>query len=504
MAHRTEGGLMARFEEFKVTLRKNPSRFGMLGALVVFSVFLVNYRGPAETPSDARMFVSASLLADQGIQGILSHDSPGPGISATGEQCIGGAIVLAVPLQLFGPAGAHLLYAIIPAVLSLLIYGMTARVFGRRWLAFCAQLLAGANPFMLSYQGLHPAFIATALVAAIMYLLMDPVRHYFLLGMFYGALVAVENAALIFAPVILLMLATDRQQILLSRIVDGGFVLLGFVLALAPALYWKEVAFGSVIVHPREALLGGAALFPHSLLGWEFDSTALFNFPLQGSVVRTPHFPFPNFLGLPMALARGLGLVLAAIFFLGIAPLHREDRRLTRFLLSWVVISYLWWGFQEDWDEGRMASAMLLLPAAVLLMAAGIMRFARFATFRRNFVTLAVVTGLLLAMVKGTLFMEFPVDPRWIVRHPAAAQNQSGLDGLPAERRLGLVFHSTMETRDEIIAEKARFTSGNLLPTTYLPTRWAPGESLKRLLDALRNPGAFPSVERDLLVPPAS
>lgn len=509
---------MARFEEFKVTLRKNPSRFGMLGALVVFSVFLVNYQGAAQTPSDARMVVPAMLLADRDVtvvdaQGAAAEErrvaqAPdsllafGPGPSVTGDQCVGGAAVLAVPLRLFGPAGGHLLYAMIPAILSLLIYGMTVRVFGRRWLAFCAQLLVGINPFMLSYQSLHPAFLATTLVAAIMYLLMDPARHYMLLGMLYGALVAVLNAAVIFAPVIALMLATDRREVLLTRLGEGGLAVLGFVLAVAPALYWKELAFGSILVHPREALAGSAALFHHSLPGWEFDSAALFNFPLRDNVVRTPHFPFPNFLGMPMALARGFGMILAATFFLGVTPLHREDRRLTRFLLSWVILSFLWWGFQEDWDERRMATAMIIMPATVMLMSAGILRFARFATLRSNVVTLALVTGVLLASIKGTLFMEFPEDPRWKVRHPQAVLNTSGLDGVPTDRRLDPVFHSTQETADELHGEKLRFTEGNLLPRAYLPTPWAPGENLQRLLDALGDPRAPLVVSRDLLALP--
>ncbi|MFH1529102.1 MAG: hypothetical protein ABIK09_00015 [Pseudomonadota bacterium] len=508
---------MARFEEFKVTSRRNPSRFGMLGAALIFSVYLVNYQGPALTPVDARLFVPALLLADRDVEIVdgegaaVEQRSVGhaphsvmafeAGASATGDQCIGGAAVLAVPLRLFGPGGAHLFYALIPAILSLLIYGMTVRVFGRRWLAFCAQLLAGVNPFMLSYQSLHPAFLATTLVAAVMYLLMEPARHDLLLGMLYGALVGVENAALIFAPVILLMLATDQSKELLSRITAGGLVLLGFVLALAPALYWKEVAFGSILIHPREALPGSAALFHHSFLGWEFDSAVLFNYPLRDSVVRTPHFPFPTFLGMPMALARGFGLILVATFFLGIGPLNREDRRLTRFLLSWVVVAYLWWGFQEDWDEQRMASAMIIAPAAVLLMAAGILRFARFAGFRSNAIALVVVTGALLVMIKGTFFMEFPVDPRWTVRHSDAALNNSGLDGLPTARRLDPAFHTTLETRDEIIREKLRFATGNLLPSAYLPTRWAPGEALNRLLEAFRNPSGYPVVPQDLLVP---
>jgi len=509
---------MARFEEFKVTLRKNPSRFGMLGALVVFCVFLVNYQGAGQTVSDARLVVPAMLLADRDVQVVDADGTPaaaeridrapdsvmtfGPGASATGDQCIGGAAVLAMPLRLFGPAGAHLLYALIPAILSLLIHGMTARVFGRRWLAFCAQLLATINPFMLSYQALHPAFIATTLVAAIMYLLMEPARHYMLLGMLYGALVAVENAAVIFAPVILLMLATDHRAVLLTRITDGGFVLLGFILALAPALYWKELAFGSILVHPREALPGSAALFHHSLPGWKFDSAALFNFPLRDNVVRTPHFPFPNFLGMPMALARGFGMILAATFFLGVTPLHREDRRLTRFLLSWVILSFLWWGFQEDWDERRMAAAMIIVPATVLLMAAGILRFARFSTFRGNVITLAMVTGVLLVSIKGTLFMEFPEDPRWKVRHPEAVLNTSGLDGLPTERRLDPVIHTTLETEDSLRAEKLRFTEGNLLPRAYLPTHWAPAEALGRLWDSARAPRAPLVVSRSLLALP--
>ena len=509
---------MARFEEFKVTLRKNPSRFGMLGALVVFTIYLMNYLGPAGTPSDARLVVPAMLLANRSVE-IIDGDGAsveirpveqapdsvmafGPGVSAAGDQCIGGAVLLAVPLRLLGPSGAHLVYALIPAILSLLIYGMTVRIFGRRWLAFCSQLLAGINPFMLSYQSLHPAFMGAMLVAAVMYLLLDPARHTLLLGMFYGALVAVENGALVFGPVILVMLLSAREQPLLTRIADGGFVVLGFLLAVAPALYWKEVAFGSILVHPRETLPGSAALFHHTFLGWEFDHAALFNFPVGDHVVRTPHFPFPTFLGLPMALARGFGLLLSATFFLGVSPLHKEDRRLTRFLLSWVILSYLWWGFQEDWDERRMAGAMLLLPAAVLLMAAGILRFARFATLRSNVVLLGVVTVGLLAMIKGTVYMEFPQDPRWDVRHPNAVLNASGLDGLPAARRLDPVFHTTLETRKELLEQKDRFTEGNLLPVAYLPTRWAPGESLVRLLRSFQEPTAFPRVQRDLLVPP--
>ncbi len=508
---------MANFEEFSVTRSKNPSRFGMVGALVVFSVFMLNYQGPAATPSDARMFVPGMFLAERSVR-ILDQEGAeilvnvpkrapdsvtalGPGSTATGDQCIGAAVILAVPLRLFGPAGAHLLYAVIPALLSLLMYGMTARVFGRRWLAFCAQLLATINPFMLSYQNLHPAFIAVTLVAAIMYLLVDPARHFLLLGMLFGALVSVENEALVFVPVIFLMLATDKKAVIPVRLTDGVFALVGFILALAPALYWKELAFGSILVHPRQVIPGGGTHFTHSIFGWQFSSAALFNFPLQANVVRTPHFPFPTFLGMPMALARGFGLFFAATFFLGAGPLHREDRRLARFFVALVMVTFLWWGFQENWDERRMAIAMLIVPAAVLLMSAGLLRFARISTLRANLIGLGLVTGVLLVMIKGTFFMEFPADPRWNELHPDAAQNLSGLDGLPTDRRLEAVFHTTRETRDELVLEKARLAPGNFLPRAYLPTRWAPAVNLRRFLDAFLAPRVSPAVRRDLLGP---
>ncbi|MBM4371796.1 MAG: hypothetical protein FJ098_09090, partial [Deltaproteobacteria bacterium] len=375
---------MASFEEFRVSVRANPSRFGMLGALVVFAVYLLNYQGPGAIPSDARMLVTGLLLAQRPVEvvdpgGRAWRVEPAPrtpdaalslghGTAATGDLCIGAAMILAPALRLAGPLAAHIAYALLPALLSLLVYGTATRVFGRRWLAFVAQLLVALNPFMLSFQGLHPAFFSAPLGAAVMFLLVGPPRHRVLLGMLFGALVAVENASLLLAAPILVMLATEGGEPLALRL--GGLlrVVAAALLVLAPALWWKELAFGSMLMHPREALPASALRFPHGVFHWTWEQAALLNYPLGPEVVRTPHFPFPGFLGLPLALARGFGLLLASCFFLGAGPLLREDRRLARFLLSWVVLFYLWWGFQEDWDESRTAGVLIAVPAVVLLM----------------------------------------------------------------------------------------------------------------------------------------
>jgi hypothetical protein len=446
---------MAEFEEITLGAREKGQKSSLFVFAVVFLVYFALYRGTA----------ALSL----------------------------GAAVLQEPFELLlGRLGTHLLYALLPAVSALLFFHLLHRATTRRWIASVAALLLVLNPLAWSYPFLSLAWFGLLLVCALFLVLEARPMRPLLAGLLAGALVAVLTEAAAFLPLLLLWVALrgaeerDRHERSRGAAFRSTLLFAGAALfALLPVLYVRELAPNLLQVPPDAALAqqSGSLLFPHAAFGIPFSTSWLLNYPFHDAIVRTPHFPFPAFLLLPFVLFHAFGVLLAGVVLVGMPPAMQAQRRLSWLMCAWVVLLYLLWAFREDVTEERVALLLWMLPAWIYFMAFGIWQLCTVGAVRRNVLVLVAFLLFAVVLLRFSRYVEFPADPRWEQKHPAAAQGAGA--GLRDDRRLTDDFFRTPETDDERLRRKQDLTSICLLPCTYLPVQWDAVELEERLVREL-------------------
>ena len=131
------------------------------------------------------------------------------------------------------------------------------------------------------------------------------------------------------------------------------------------------------------------------------------NWPLHDSVVRTPLYPFPVFVLLPLVVAATLGWPLIAMVLPGIKELVGSDRRALKVLILWVLPLWIFLSVQENWNEPRMGLLLMVMPALTALMLGGLRRAGRWPEL--------VVVGLVAIATFAAVVQNYdvPPDPRW-------------------------------------------------------------------------------------------
>lgn len=487
---------MPRFEEIVLGKRERGKKSALIVAIVVFAVYGFLYKGPAEGYWDTYIAVPATLMAgtpvdfrDDNNQSIhkysLDKVLPGDLIRkdsfgiATKDQRVGAGVLASPFYRLFRVFGFRLVFALVPALTALVFFSLVFGLTGRRWLALASSGLLVLNPFMLSFQRMNANFSALLLLTALLLIMETKPARPFFAGLLLGALGGVRNMGIIYAPIFVVWLylgssASIKGSPMVRRAAGIKAVALfglGAFVAILPFLYWKQFAFGSPFAHPSQYphFQGFRPTFEHTFMGMKFMFNGLLNYPFAADFIRTPHFAFPVFLLIPLVMLRTFGIVLIAAAVLGIPSALRQNRRLAHMMLAWLAVTYLFWAFQENWEELKMSFLMLQLPALVVFMAYGLQRLTSIGGLRHNVFALITVCALCAILLKFSFYLEFPTDKRWYVRFPKAAVNESKLDGLAQDRRLDPEFFLTFETEEERLAEKKKLSSLCLLPCSYLP-----------------------------------
>jgi len=475
---------------------------GRKSSLVVFwlvlAVYAWNYRGPAEGYWDTYIAVPAALIAGDPVdfrtadgKAAFNYELSGKlpddlvrkdayGI-ATKDQRLGPAVVASPFYKFFRLFGFRFFYALIPALTALAFFCFLHRLTTKRLLSGLAAVLLVLNPFLLSYQRLNPNFIGLFLVAVMFLVIEEEPFRPFLAGLLCGAFGGIRNEGIIYAPILLFWVAHRGADASAGSVGERrraswksvAWFVAGGLVTIAPFLYWKQFAFGSPFMHPSQYahFEGFRPTFPHSFLGIEFQFNGLLNVPFYREWVRTPHFPYPVFLMIPMVALTTFGLLLNGLAVLGVRPLVVERKRLAAVMLAWLVVTWLFWGFQENWEELKMSFLFMGLPPLLVLMVFGAARMAVIGRLKANLGAYAAFLLVAVVLLKFAHYMDFPVDDRWYDRFPKARVNSTALPGLPDDRRLDPEFFLTREDNAEHERQKARFSNVCLLPCSYLPVQ---------------------------------
>jgi len=383
------------------------------------------------------------------------------------DQRLGAGVTFAPVYLIFGVAGFRMLYALFGAFAFYFSYAAGRRLLRGHGAAILLGLLVALNPFMLAMNRLNANFIAVGIMAGLLALLAQEKPRWWMIGLVYGALGGIRNEAIMMAPALCVLLLATRERRKAMPSFTGGALL-----GIAPYLAWNRFAFGKMLIHSSQFsdFDGWRPVFPHRLLGWEFEFNGLLNWPFHDHLVRTPHYPFPTYLPLPLTLILCFGVLWTALGCLGWFAAWRE-RAWGAFLTLWIVFSFGLFLFQENWEEPKTTFGALIIVPLALFMVRGLVWLAEKPRATRRWASLLALVVLLEAGIYSAADVRVPVDERWYVRFPKAKTEAVRYGCLADEQRREWMFFHTDECPAELAEQRAKLTRGNLLPNLYYPLR---------------------------------
>ncbi|MBU1864213.1 MAG: glycosyltransferase family 39 protein [Candidatus Omnitrophica bacterium] len=372
----------------------------------------------------------------------------------TKDQRIGSAIICAPFTLFFNQFGFRLLYALVITLISLFMYLAIYQIIPKFGIALCTSLIATLNSYLISIHTLNPNVIGMFFISLLLYLLVLEKKDWFLIGILFGILGGVRNVAILFAPAFIFKLLTNGNQ----KKKNCTLFFAGALIAILPILYWKQYAYGNIFIHPSQFSHheGFRPAFEHSFLFWKFKFNGMFNFPFHEKIVRTPYFPFPTFLTLPLTIISSLGIILTSLMVTGFFYSFKRNKKEALFLILWFLPMYSIFVVQENWSELKTSFLLLFINPPLFWVAFGCdMLFEKHARVYR-FCSVIVVSIILVIAVKLLSFFDCEVDGRWYERFPRALKKEMSF--------VGDDLRSKPESTAELMAQKKQLTKGNLFP----------------------------------------
>jgi hypothetical protein len=493
---------------------------GILAAFAcTFAVHLLVYEGPVTGYWDT--YIAAPALHLQGreaqfhledgspayphtrLVGRLPDDlidrSPGGFGVISEDQRLGAAVIVSPFYRAFGLFGFRAVHAFAWGISAALVTA-TAMALGMPvWVAVISGLVFALNPYSLSVNRLNANVISLPALAAILWLLFAApataaVGRAAVMGLFLGVLGGVRNECVLLIPALAVALGTqpmgveNRLRALLAAATTA-------LLTLLPALVWQRWAFGRWLIHASqfEGFEGFRPVFVHSIGPWQFEFNGLLNWPFHEQLIRTPHFPYPTYVLLPLVVVRSFGVIGVALALTGLGVLWRRRSALAACVTLWIAALWGMLSVQENWEELKMTYLVLLFPAAALPFAEGL----RWMTGAAGVASSGPGDGtprlplriLAFSLVAAVVWsgaytigaLAVPADARWWQRFPHAAVNRAGYAELPHELRWSWEFFHSGESDSELRRERDRLWPPGLFPRTYRARSVSIGEEIRRM-----------------------
>jgi len=447
----------------------------------IFLLYFVRYEGPAESYWDTFISMTASHMVDRPVEFVDEKGLPLYHFRLSGklpenlvdrstfgiiskDQRIGASVLHSVWFLFFNLLGFRIFFAVCGVSLAVTGY-LIGRLFFSMPLSVFCSILVSVNPYTFSCYQLSPSLTGSAILCLLLYLTLQERSHEMAIGLTYGAALAVLEVSIFFLPAILFYFWVRKCGA--SRYL---YFLLGMTLLVAPLLYWNEFAFGGMFIHPTQypEFVGHRPTFPHRILFWTFQFNGLLNFPFHSHVVRTPHFPYPGFIFIPLVLTRCFGILLTAMSVPGFWWLWKRSKTLTLFFLFWCIPFTLFFLFQENLDEWKISYTLLLFPPLALFTTAGLKRLVSRVEPAKSLLLYVGGAMVLFVGVRSLRHIESPIDTRWYLRFPKALNTENRGIVLNEDERFEWYIYHTDETPEEHEKRKEKMTEANLLPARYL------------------------------------
>ncbi len=392
------------------------------------AIFALVFRAYAPNPLDtdfrnARV-ISGDLAGEEGL-----FLGTGLAVNWRYDQPEGTGLLLAPLFSFFSARAGSGIFVGISAALAFGLFVCAAmRLFGggpaRLLLAGALGFLSVSNLLFPGISGLWPHLTALLMTSAFLLFGLSAGGSGVLAGVAAAALVATRHEYAVFlAPAFASLLFLGKKG---GASAAKGF-LSGFSPLVAVLALFHQLAFGSIVFHESQRPTPTDPMYFQCLGPACFPFNGLLNFQ-GGTIVRTPGYPYPTFIGLPLVLASALGLLLLAAAVTGslLGP-----RPLAPALAAGVLALLLLFAPMENWGFDKTGLAAGLLPALFLLAFLGISAAERSPAGSAAVFSAALVLMLLLSWAISRL-PDFPEDVRWRVRVPTGE-----LPSSPLERSIG-------------------------------------------------------------------
>jgi len=470
---------MPDFEEISLGRPVRGRKSAVVLGILIFLLFFFHYPGPATTAMDTAVAGSAVLLASRPLSDIdLTVPIRHPGASDSGamvEVPLPQGLVLPILasafFQLFGQVGFRLLYATLAVLASLSFFVFVLQLTQRRWVALLTAFLLTVNPLTLSMGGLDPNLLGLCLVIFLMVMIASGTVRPLASGLVAGVFALVQPWYILFIPLLFAWIAwksfldphrNTRDSNWRQGIRTLSWFAAGILLTFLPGLYVMS------LWHP-----GWHGLVPPAPFS-PWTATYLWNYPFHTALVRTPHVPYPALLMNPLLLLQGLGLITLSLAIWGLKPAWLERRQETLVHCSWGLIVAGFWGFAENWHEGRTTVLLLVLPGLFFLVAMALKALSTVTGTRHLLPRIVVITLVLAGLTRLCFYLDFPTDSRW---YPMVKTHQ----------RQGIEVGNagTRELPEQYLRARRDMTALTLIPTDWGLWDTLPRES-RAVADELR------------------
>lgn len=274
---------------------------------------------------------------------------------------------------------------------------------------YILSILIGIGTISLSIFSMgtihNPNYLgSTLMLIMIWFLIKENKRSFLLAGITYGFIGSVRPVMLIISPIILVyLLLSKKKKTRIKQFIAGSIIGVLPTLILNSILYQNPFQFPGFMFFPE---------IEHSFLGVSFFLNTALNYPFFTHLVRTPWYPYPMYIYLPLIIIKNIGLALLAVFPIGLMKLSNKNRTL---LAGIPAVFTLFLMINENWMFEKTTLLNLIFPLIMLVCGIGILKFIKTINKAK---TIAIFFGTLITLfitINLLVTVDVPEDPRSIM-----------------------------------------------------------------------------------------
>jgi len=285
------------------------------------------------------------------------------------DEPIMAGIPYAISISLFKERGLRIIYATIRVIICLFIFLILKKIFMRNGLAFLGVLIFLSNYLIISQRQINVNLPSLMIICVIFYLLLN--NKNMLLGPLYAILIALKPISLLFLPSILYFI-WDRKTIK-NSMYEVILLVSKVLLVLIPIIIWKQIVRGDFLTYPGFYLYSPVK---HKIFGFIFSIPFLITLPFI-SPFRSPDFPFPSYILMPLYLIKSFGIILTAILPIGLFYLYKKEKKLTKFFIIFSLPLLTLLCVNGNWEYNKITMLILIYLPIIIIIISGICLIAR-------------------------------------------------------------------------------------------------------------------------------
>lgn len=407
--------------------------------LVLLSIFLYHFSIESEdshhcypiafTGTAAAMCGKFDILTSRSLPDLIKTGSGQFYSSLNWDQRLGLPVLMSSLVCFYQFGGYRIFEALMRVVAGITLYAILIYLFKNQLLALIITFLFSFNS-IFSIPFLSPNSTMNGVVLLAFLILIMGKEHPgppFVAGLCIGTATFIIEISILIIPGIVLFIFLHYKKPWLKL----GAFFIGLLITLFPWLYWHHFAFGTIFSHETQGsfkfMTGLSEIYIHKLGPISFKFDGFLNYPFYHKVVRTPDYPYPNYLLHLLSLYQSLGLILFSFMIVGVlSPLTISSsiesdssmvnffkrRRYWLLILFWFLAYYFAGGVQENLEEQKTLFVLWIMSPVFILIANGCHKIFSSHFFLKKFLYFCLVILITILIIYEIRNLNFEADPR--------------------------------------------------------------------------------------------